>query len=282
MKTDSRPQGASGPGSGNTATLLVATWNIWGMNVPAEYLKRGKFRGAIAESPASRETRTEVVWARRHKLISAELSALRADAVALQECSRTPEKTSSRSVAPPGMHVTEGSEAPTHVGLSILTAQAPAASGELSLEADLFGYPRPLWADIEIAGLRMRIISVHVPLERVGPRMPILEEFAAFIERTPWPVVIAGDLNMEPDNPILTQTLSRFGIMDATARLSASIPNPQPKVRLDYVLVRGPGVSVHDACTFGETADQDGFLPSDHLGVAAELDFGHPGASADI
>lgn len=254
------------------ARILVASWNIWGMNVPAEYVKRGKFRGAIAGSPATRESRSEVVWARRLKLISAELSALRADVIALQECSCTPEATSGRSVAPPGMHVTEGSEVPTRVGLSFLTAKAPVASGELTLKADLCGYPKPLWVDIELNGLMVRIVSVHAPLARVGPRMPILNELGSFVERTPWPVVVAGDLNMEPDEPILTQTLCRFDIIDATASL-LSMPNPQPKVRIDYVLATAPGVSVSDAYTFGEVADQDGFLPSDHLGVAAELSF---------
>lgn len=281
-QTTARPQVKYGPVPSDKATILVATWNIWGMNVPAEYLKRGKFRGAIAASPASRELRSEVVWARRLKLISAELSAVRADVVALQECSRTLEATSGRSVAPPGMHVSEGSGVPTHVGLSILTAQTPAASGELPLKADLFGYPRPLWADIELCGLTVRVISVHVPLARIGPQMPILEELASFVERTPWPVVVAGDLNMEPDNPILAQTICRVGIIDATASLSLSMPNPRPKVRIDYVLVRGPGVSVHDAYTFGEVPDKDGFLPSDHLGVAAELSFERSRASTAL
>jgi endonuclease/exonuclease/phosphatase family metal-dependent hydrolase len=56
--------------------------------------------------------------------------------------------------------------------------------------------------------------------------------------------------------------------------VAATMPNPGPTVRVDYVLVReeeGAKVDVVSARAFGDQPDGAGFLPSDHLGVVVEL-----------
>ena len=57
----------------------------------------------------------------------------------------------------------------------------------------------------------------------------------------------------------------------ASASVGPTAPNPDPVVRLDYVLV-GSGVRVRSVTRLGERADADGFLASDHLGIAVELE----------
>ena len=55
------------------------------------------------------------------------------------------------------------------------------------------------------------------------------------------------------------------------------MPNPQPVLRLDYVLARSEppgGMSAVSAGVLGIEGDAGGFLPSDHAGVVVEVECG--------
>lgn len=84
------------------------------------------------------------------------------------------------------------------------------------------------------------------------------------------PVIVAGDFNLAPDDP-LTGRLTDAGWVDVTATAGSTMPNPDPVVRLDYIFAATGAWEVRGVQTFGAAADADGFLPSDHLGVVADL-----------
>jgi endonuclease/exonuclease/phosphatase family metal-dependent hydrolase len=251
--------------------VRLASWNLWGVNVPVTYFRRGKRRGAMPGSPASDAADPGAVWARRRRLIAAELATLDPDCIALQECARQPGgRSTGAAVAPPERYVTEGDALDRNVGLALVSRYPPRRQGMVPIRSELFGYPEPLWVEVELDGVLVRVVSVHLPLAKVGPRRPVVEELARFSERCVEPVIVAGDLNMEPDDEIL-DVLGAAGFSDLTARCDPSMPNPDPVVRLDYILLRGSG-TVRAAHTIGARPDDDGFLPSDHRGVLVEVE----------
>lgn len=143
----------------------------------------------------------------------------------------------------------------------------------LSLAGPLRGYPSPLRVELDPASGLPTCVVTHLPLARLGDRTPFVRELARSLATIEPPLVLCGDLNAEPDDA-LVQALVDIGLIDASAGLGPTVPNPEPRVRLDYVLV-GNGtrdVGVRSSTVLGEIADDEGFLPSDHLGVAVELE----------
>ena len=61
------------------------------------------------------------------------------------------------------------------------------------------------------------------------------------------------------------------GLRNASAEVGPTMPNPSPVVRLDYVLTSSDLV-VRAAWHLGEQPETNGFLASDHLGVAVALE----------
>ncbi len=68
-------------------------------------------------------------------------------------------------------------------------------------------------------------------------------------------------------------SLLATGLKDISAMAGPTVPNPEPVLRLDYVLLKAEATEprVRYAATLGQRADGLGYLPSDHLGVVVEL-----------
>ena len=251
-------------------SFVVASWNLWGGNAPGTYTRdRGIVRGATPGSPASVELDPERSWLRRLPLLAAELERARAEIVAVQESTRQGDGTCARQLAALlGMHVAEDDH---ERGVGLLS-RVPIRSVEpLNLGGPSLGYPSPL--RVELSSRFPTCVVVHLPLARIGNRMPFVRDLTLSLAAIEPPLLVCGDLNAEPCDELVRMLLDS-GVSDASAGLGPTMPNPFPRARLDYVLV-GNGardVSVASSTMLGETPDDEGFLPSDHLGVAVELE----------
>ena len=250
--------------------LVVATWNLWGRNAPGTYTRdRGISRGAIPGSPAARELDARRTWERRRPLIVGALRESKADVVAVQESMREEGRASCASEIADDLGFTcVQDEHPR--GVAVLSRWPVTAATVLAVVSPIHGYPRPFVVALDLETTSLRCVVVHVPLERLGDRTALFTELADRLGQLPRPVVVCGDLNADPGQPLLARLLAA-GLDDASATVGPTVPNPGPVVRLDYVLV-GSGVTVGSARRLGERADADGFLASDHLGIAVELE----------
>jgi endonuclease/exonuclease/phosphatase family metal-dependent hydrolase len=254
--------------------VVVASWNLWGGSAPGTYTRdRGIARGALPGSPAALELDPARTWSRRLPLLVAELEALRPDAVALQENARSDndESHAAELASRLGMHVCE--EDHEH-RVALLTRRPIRSARPLELVADTYGYPLPLLVEVDGAAETLTVVVIHLPLARCGDRTALVSELGRALADLEPPLLACGDLNAEAGDPHVSMLLAA-GLVDATVDAGPTMPNPDPQVRLDYVLV-GSGrasTTVRSAITLGQRADEEGFLASDHLGVAVDLDF---------
>lgn len=148
-------------------------------------------------------------------------------------------------------------------------------------------------ADLTLRGKTWRVIGTHPnPGWPAGPGQPTqVQELLTAAGGSTLPVVIAGDLNLEPTSPEYAQ-LTAAGFLDllqaqygATAagntccQSDDALRNPAPTLtkRIDYVMVRpatGYALGPFDIEPFGdERADRTatGMWTSDHAGLLARL-----------
>ena len=155
--------------------------------------------------------------------------------------------------------------------------------------------------DVKVRGTWVRVANTH--FEAFGGRT-VRElqgrELIAELARSPYPVVVLGDLNTCPqdtDPCTLDSTYEDFraaGYVDAwaerhdvsggwTSGQSATLDDPDEIThRIDYVLHRGPGVRADTVEVIGEEEDDrtggtPNLWPSDHAGVVASLELPGPG-----
>lgn len=120
-------------------------------------------------------------------------------------------------------------------------------------------------AEVEIDGETLVVFGSHFGLSASEQKYAV-EITGALLDAETKPHVFMGDLNMEPDNPILAPIFARM--KDA----STVMPEPKlshisdnPTVKIDYVFV-SDGITVHDA-------DIPASLISDHRPHWAEIEF---------
>lgn len=110
----------------------------------------------------------------------------------------------------------------------------------------------------------VRVISMHlslVPAERVRHLIRLL----LVVRSTVGPVVLAGDLNEDPDGP----TWRKLGLHlhDVTDRVGPTFPARRPARRIDAILISHAGSATGAQVLGGE----DAVRASDHLPVVADL-----------
>lgn len=159
--------------------------------------------------------------------------------------------------------------------------------------------------DVKVRGSWVRVANTH--LEAFGGRgVRELQgrELIAALDRSPYPVIVLGDLNACPqdtDPCTLDSTYEDFaaaGYVDAwaeqhgieggwTSGQSATLDGPDGiSRRIDYVLHRGRGLSASGVEVIGEeegdrTGGTPNLWPSDHAGVVATVALPRPGRHRD-
>ena len=125
-------------------------------------------------------------------------------------------------------------------------------------------------AVVDVGGTRWRIASVHLSLSGDERQAHLPELWSAVDFGGNLPLVIAGDINEEPDGPVWTELSSR--LVDAWAVDAAGDGHTfnavSPHKRIDGVFVSA-GVQVVECRPVTELADVR--IASDHLPVLAVL-----------
>jgi endonuclease/exonuclease/phosphatase family metal-dependent hydrolase len=195
------------------------------------------------------------------------------DVVALQEVSESQGRALERELADSYPHrVIHAGGVP---GKALLSRLPIAAHEEMHLPCR-----RPhLFAEVEVSGRRLRIISAHLPLEHaafslLSPALSEIDELAKRSMEAP-PALLVGDFNKTPFS-LLYRRLRRHGLSDAFRESGGGwgftfpipgrflkIPLP-PLVRIDYIW------HTPDIRAVSSRTGPDG--GSDHLPVEAEVE----------
>jgi endonuclease/exonuclease/phosphatase family metal-dependent hydrolase len=157
--------------------------------------------------------------------------------------------------------------------------------------------------DVQVRGATFRFANTHLEAFSETVRNAQAIELAESLETSPYPVVLAGDLNSEPDDGDGAYgTLESLGLADAwsvaegpaggfTSGQTDPLTNVPSKIdhRIDYVLYDpdgSPELRALDAEVLGEELDDRAtstvtgtprlLWPSDHAGVVATLHVGRP------
>ena len=118
---------------------------------------------------------------------------------------------------------------------------------------------------IEAEGRLITVLGTHFGLAKVEQESAV-ETVLEILKKEVNPVILMGDLNMEPDNPIL-QPL--FDALCDTAEQSDAIktfPSGEPKIKIDYIL--------HTADVKTVSVRSMDTQNSDHRPLMAELTIG--------
>ncbi|MEV0177402.1 endonuclease/exonuclease/phosphatase family protein [Streptomyces sp. NPDC050803] len=256
--------------------MRVVTWNLWWRFGP---------------------------WRERQKAILAVLRDLRPDVVGLQEVwSADGENLAEWLAGALGMHCAwAASPAPQRWRRRIGDPTVDIGNAVLSrwpvAEQDVLRLPAPeelddgrlaLYTRLAAPGHPVAFFTAHLTSapnasDVRGEQLAALTEFvAAHRAETPYPPVVTGDFNAEPDSPELRLFTGSFA--DAWTHADPTAPsatwdwNPdlpyrpaaqEPGARIDYVLLGAPG----HVRTVRRAGDRpvDGVWPSDHAAVVADL-----------
>lgn len=117
---------------------------------------------------------------------------------------------------------------------------------------------------LDCDGKELCVIVTHIGLAEKEKKQAI-EKLTELIDNEKRPLILMGDFNMTPDNPLLTPIFER---MYDTAKLFTkelfSFPSDNPRQKIDYILTRNLKVS---------TADIPQIMAADHCPYVAEIEF---------
>lgn len=278
----------------------VLTLNLWSYNSPYDYTtRRSTTRGAAPGSIAATQPAPGGhSWPIRRGLILNLLQNEHPDIAGLQEVSRHERVEEGVSTAHQlghalGWHVlfADGDGPPqasgVRNGLAILSPHPLRELGRITLP-DGLGSESYLCLAGEVHTIDGPIIflTTHLSLAVGEAEMRTHQEgsvrrMLAFCRTLPpeAPVVICGDLNAEPGHGAIRMLLGegeideqpnrfRDAAMLATGAPLPTMPSHAPTAPLDYIFVRN---AVVHACRTAGTANAEGYFPSDHLGLVADI-----------
>lgn len=254
-------------------SFRLATWNIWGDGQPWHYTRdRGEVRGAVPGSSAAIAPPTEGVWSHRRSLILAVLRSSQPDIVALQEADRDLGRSDELASA-----LRWNATAPTAGGLAVISRHRFGSSTTVRLtdRADGYGADEALHAVVAHPGGDLDILVVHLTPRSSRFRVEAARALAEYLDRLPTrPLAVLGDFNTVDAQMPELEVLQRAGLRDASlisgCTAGATMPSHDPIVRLDYIFL-GRGLIATDSRRIGSEPDTDGFYPSDHLGLLADV-----------
>ncbi|MGD9890845.1 MAG: endonuclease/exonuclease/phosphatase family protein [Dehalococcoidia bacterium] len=280
----------------------VLTLNLWSYNNPHDYtVRRNTTRGAVPGSPAATQPAPGgSSWPIRRDLVLKLLREERPDAVGLQEVSTHPHIAVGRTAA---------HQLGDALGWRVLYAEGdgpPLASGVRNglailsphLLRELARIPLPhrdqreaylcLVGEVRTPAGPLAFLTTHFALaddvrdDRTHQEESVRRILACCRSLPPTlPIVLTGDLNADPGSRPVRYLVGddtiagergqfRDAATVATGAPIATMASHAPTVMLDYVLVQGG--TVLDCRTAGGP-DSEGYYPSDHLGLVADLEF---------
>lgn len=116
---------------------------------------------------------------------------------------------------------------------------------------------------LDVGGKEVTVLSTHFGLS-AAERENAAETVLGAAEKTKTPVILMGDLNAEPDDPVCRRIRAAF--TDAAAALGKeedTFPSDRPEKRIDYIFLRGcVPVEIHTVKR----------IVSDHFALTAETE----------
>lgn len=226
-------------------------------------------------------------WPKRLPLIVAQLRALDADVIALQEVLQTEDlpnqaRTIGAALGYSVQFVSNDDEDQAHrYGNALLTRLPVLAQDWTPLEphddSRSMGYAR-----LRFDGAPIDVYFTHLHHTQAGGaiRRRQLDDARAFMARRqdPAPALVLGDFNAPATAPELAAMaghVDTYGAVhrDADARAVTTL-NPQffdVRTRIDHVLAEAGRFEIRDARIVLDTPDTDGTWPSDHFGAFVVL-----------
>jgi len=110
-------------------------------------------------------------------------------------------------------------------------------------------------------GRKVKLINSHFGLAP-GEHINAVETLCAELDRTTGPVIVMGDFNMTPDNPMMKPIYDRLRSVDDVI---LTCPSDVPTVKIDYIFV-SEEFKVNEVHVVASEA-------SDHLPFICELEF---------
>ncbi len=272
--------------------VKIATYNIWGFNEPWRYtLNHGLVRGAVPGSMAS-TNRSPSIWSRRCRLIVQALNEAQPDVIGLQEVREFPEQ--------PGVHqaeqiahdlgyhcafaplISDENDQERFVqGLAVLSCYEIRETHVIKLKAAGSAtdwQQSVLHTVINTPQKALHLLTCHLTPRSEDAQLAAVEHILRYLATLPadQPRIVVGDFNAVPSSPTIQRmTEVQAGLHDAWQEAhpvdgGPTMPSELPTHRLDYIFI-GNSFQIQAVERLGTRPDQDGFYPSDHLGVAATL-----------
>ncbi|MGI8551995.1 MAG: endonuclease/exonuclease/phosphatase family protein [Dehalococcoidia bacterium] len=280
--------------------VRILTLNLWGYNNPYDYtVRRGITRGAVAGSlAATHEAPGGSSWPLRCDRILDLLRSEQPDVAGFQEVASSPWIADGRNAA---------EQLASALGWNMLYADGDGPPGPGDLRnglallsphplRELARLPLPdsqgrdthlcLCGELMLQFGRVVVLTTHFALgndtdEESAHQDESVRRILAFGRSLPpaTPVVLTGDLNAPPNSRAVRclrgqaqiagerGTFVNASILASGASI-ATMPSHDPTVPLDYVFVANAHVS---GCRPVGAPNMDGYYPSDHLGLVADL-----------
>ena len=118
-------------------------------------------------------------------------------------------------------------------------------------------------AQVDVNGKTLTVIGIHFGLQP-EEQEECVKTVCALIDRADTPVILMGDFNVEPDDPVLTPI--RQKLYDAASSGEGgqnTFPSDQPIKKIDYIFLS-------DSLTLSSSFVAD-MIVSDHLPVIADI-----------
>ena len=118
---------------------------------------------------------------------------------------------------------------------------------------------------LDVDGRELCVLVCHMGLVDDEAKNAV-STICSILDATDKPVILMGDFNVTPDNPILAPIFERLSDSDAIAKIAGepTFPSDAPRIKIDYLLYRGLECrSVKTICE----------VVSDHLPIIAEFEF---------
>lgn len=134
-----------------------------------------------------------------------------------------------------------------------------------SEERNYYEHRTMLRAVIDVNGQKLTVLSTHFGLAKVEQESAVETALSVLKDETN-PVILMGDLNMEPDDPILTPLLDALHDSAERKKDIKTFPSDEPTIKIDYILHSGEFKTVSLASMDTQN--------SDHRPLFAELEIG--------